>query len=621
MPFTGKRRSAAAAVTFAGLTSLVATGVLTALLVASIGAILLPGSVAADTDLTTYYEKSDYKATPPYAETVAYCKQLDEASPWLHYMTFGITPQGRDMPLLIADKEGRFDPHNHGDNAILLVQGGIHSGEIGGKDAGFLLLRDIAVDKTLESLLDHVTIVFIPIFNVDGHERRSPYNRINQNGPEEMGWRVNAQNLNLNRDYLKIDTPELRYWLKLWNDWNPDFFIDCHATDGADYQYVLTYIMEQHGNIDRRIAGWTKDRFLKTVEPRMKEAGFEMFPYVYLLEWPNPKAGLRSWVSTPRFSTGYTALCNRPGLLIETHMMKPYRTRVEATYTMIRETLVELNADTQRLRKLVREADEYAASRDFRKQPFPLRFEPVEPGRTIDFKGVAYDTVTSDLTGGPWYRFTGEPETFKIEFREAQKVTVSAQLPEAYIIPREWTDVIERISIHGVKMRRLLEETTVEVGSYRFKNVKWAEQPYEARHPLTFETEAITEERTFAAGSIVIDMSQARSRVVANILEPHGADSFVQWGFFDAIFEQKEYAESYVMEKMAREMIAKDPALLDSLNARKEADPEFAKNPFAQLNWFYQHTPYWDQTKDIYPVGKIFDGRLLKKILKSTEEV
>jgi hypothetical protein len=585
--------------------------------------LLITSSAMASDDLVTHYEKSGYKATPRYAETIDYSKRLASASPWLHYTTFGKSPQGRDLPLLIADKSRRFEARrvNRKDKVVLMIQAGIHSGEIGGKDAGFLLLRDIAVDKTPENLLEHVTILFIPIFSVDGHERFGPYNRINQNGPEEMGWRVTAQNLNLNRDYLKADTPEIQQWLALFNEWEPDFFIDCHATDGADYQYTLTYLLDAHDNVDPGVADWNRNVFLKNAGPVMKVAGFEMFPYVYLLEWPNPKAGMRSWVSTPRFSTGYTVLQNRPGLLIETHMMKEYKTRVSATYQMLKTTAQLLNQEYRSLKEVNNNADRYAASAKFRKKPFGLQFQPDTSGVTIDFKGFAYEVETSELTGGPWYKFSDKPETFQIRYLDKQQPVVEVTLPEAYIIPPEWQDVIARLDVHGVQLRRLKEERVVSVDSYKFKDVGWGDGPFEGRFSPSLQLEDIAQDRVYAAGSVIVDMNQRRARVAAHILEPLGPDSYVFWGFFNAIFEQKEYSESYVMEKMAREMIARDDDLRREFEERKQNDADFAANPRWMLNWFYQHTPYWDRRKDVYPVGKIMDAKTLNALRESSEEV
>ncbi len=255
-----------------------------------VGLLLLATSVKAQGDYTTYYEASGYKETPRYDETIEYCKKLAKASRWLMYTTFGKTPQGRDLPLLVADRNRQFSPDRirRQDKVVLLIQAGIHSGESDGKDAGLMLLRDIAVTSKYPDLLDHVTVLFIPIFNVDGHERFGPFNRINQNGPKEMGWRTTAQNPNLNRDYLKADAPEMQAWIRLFNAWQPDFLVDCHVTDGSDYQYVITYIMDIFGNMVPPLTDWTEDVFLTTVKKAMMEAGYEMFPYVMLLDWPNP---------------------------------------------------------------------------------------------------------------------------------------------------------------------------------------------------------------------------------------------------------------------------------------------------------------------------------------------
>jgi len=584
-----------------------------------IGFLLIASNAWAQGDeYTTYYEQSGYKATPRYDETVAYSQKLAKGSRWLSYTTFGKSPQGRDLPLLIADKNREFSPDklDRRDKVVVLIQAGIHSGESDGKDAGLMLLRDIAVTKRFPDLLDHVTVLFVPIFNVDGHERFGPYNRINQNGPEEMGWRVTAQNLNLNRDYLKADAPEMRAWIELFNAWQPDFFVDCHVTNGADYQYALTYILDIFGNMAPPLTDWTRDVFLAGVKGSMADAGYDIFPYVYLIEWPNPKSGMISWVSTPRFSTGYTALRNRPGLLIETHMLKDYKTRVSATYEMLKQTITTLGQNRESLQAAIVEGDRFASSDDLRGRLFPLQFTTSDRSTTIDFKGIDFEAIESDLTGGMWYRFNGKPVTFKIAYYDRQVPSVEADLPEAYIIPPEWRSVIERLELHDVELKRLDESHTLTVDSYRFKNVTWQATPFEGRHPVSFSLEQIREERTYPAGSIIVDMNQRNAQVAAHILEPEGPDSYVYWGFFDTIFEQKEYVSSYVMEEMAREMLASDEGMRKEFE-EKRMDPEFAGDSRAILNWFYERTPYWDEYKDVYPVGKIHRAAELRSLLDS----
>ncbi len=232
-------------------------------------------------------------------------------------------------------------------------------------------------------------------------------------------------------------------------------------------------------------------------------------------------------------------------------------------------------------------------------------------------KGIDFEVAESDLTGGMWYRPNGKPVTFKISYLNRQNPTVEADLPEAYIIPPEWTGVIERLEVHGIEFDRLDEPRTLAVDSYRFENPEWQARPYEGRHPVSFEVVEIREERVYPAGSVVVDMNQPAAQVAAHILEPQGPDSYVFWGFFDAIFEQKEYSESYIMEGRAREMLAEDEELRQEFEAKIEADPEFAGNARAILNWFYQRTPYWDKEKNVYPVGKIYDAAQVRALLES----
>ncbi|MCK9997129.1 MAG: M14 family metallopeptidase, partial [Candidatus Krumholzibacteria bacterium] len=367
----------------------------------------------------TPFEESEGRRTPTYDETMAWFTDLAADSPLIELTSFGTSPQGRKLPLVIADRQGRFTAADHQDRqdrVVLLVEACIHAGESCGKDAGMLLLRDLAENPDLATaLLDKVTLLFVPIFNVDGHERFGPYNRINQNGPEEMGWRVTGQNLNLNRDFLKADTPEMQDWLGMFNEWMPDFFIDIHSTDGADYQYAITYSLETRGNMDPGLTAWTI-AYEEKMNKAMVADGFPMAPYVAFKKWHDPRSGLRTWVAGPRFSQGYTALQNRPGLLIETHMLKDYPTRVESSLKLVTNTLGWLNADAGRLRDLVLAADQASASPEFRAAPFPLKFELEADSTTFAFAGVSYETVTSEVTGGEWNHFTGEPETMALQF-------------------------------------------------------------------------------------------------------------------------------------------------------------------------------------------------------------
>ena len=580
--------------------------------------LLFSFSFSMTDDWQTYYEKSGFKETPRYDETIRYCKKLADASPYIQYLSFGTSPQGRDLPLLVVNKNGRFTASEvrKTDQLVFYIQAGIHSGEIDGKDAGLMLIRDLVIKNKFPHLLDHVTILFNPIFNVDGHERFGPYNRSNQNGPAEMGWRVTAQNLNLNRDYLKADAPEMQAMLRLYNKWLPEFFADCHVTDGADYQYVVTYKIEQHGIQDAAIIDWTQKKYLPPLHQKMQKSGFPIIEYVSFRKAHDLSSGMSTWATPPRLSDGYTAIQNRPGLLIETHMFKDYKTRVSGTYEILKHTLEILNEEYKTLRQKIMDADRRTASAAFRSKPLTVVYKPSPDSTMIDFRGFEYEKIKSDLSGGDWYRFhSDKPKTFRIPFFNKMEADVKVKLPEAYVIPVEWQQVIDRLALHGIRFKRLKKAAVIKVNSYKFHDVSWAKSPYEGRQTASFKLEPLTEERTFPAGSAVIDMNQRTAKVVANILEPQARDSFVYWGFFNAIFERKEYVESYVMEEYARMMLASDPQLKDGFDTKLKSDSTFAKNPGAILMWFYQHSPYWDKKINRYPVGKIMDRSLLESLL------
>ncbi|MCM3872323.1 MAG: M14 family metallopeptidase, partial [Pyrinomonadaceae bacterium] len=304
----------------------------------------------------THAEKTNYRETPNYAATIAYAKQLDAASSLIRYVSFGRSGEGRDLPLLIASEGETFTPEaaRKAGKAVVLIQACIHSGEPDGKDAGFALLRDIAITKTLPGLLSNLVVLFIPIYNTDGHERSSPYNRINQNGPVDMGWRATTTNQNLNRDYMKADTPETRAWLSLWNQWDPDLFIDCHVTDGADYRYNITYHFEHHEGIAPSVLEWQRKVLDGKVFPATEAAGNVVSWYLEFADNRDFSQGIRDFNGSPRFSTGYVPLRNRASMLIETHMIKDYKSRVIGTYDLLRSTLAEVNGDPKRLLEAVR---------------------------------------------------------------------------------------------------------------------------------------------------------------------------------------------------------------------------------------------------------------------------
>ena len=558
----------------------------------------------------TQAESTGYRETPNYDDTIAFARRLAHASPAIDYRGFGYSGQGRELPLIVASESGTFtaEAAKAQGKAVVLIQACIHAGEPDGKDAGFALLRDIAITKTAAGILENAVLLFIPIYNTDGHERATRYNRINQNGPEEMGWRTTSTYQNLNRDYMKADTPETRAWLNLWNEWDPDLFIDCHVTDGADYRCNITYHHEHHAGVDDAIVAWERDVFGGRVAPATEAAGNVISWYLEFIDNRDLPRGTRDFNGSPRFSTGYVPIRNRPGILIETHMIKDYRSRVIGTYDFLRSALTEVNREPARLKQLGREADErtVAAGNDYDPaRLYPLEFETTDEPTPFQVRAYQYETEQSEVSGDLRVVYGREPLDLTVPMYQTFRVMRAVAPPRAYVVPVQWSDVIEVLKVHGLATHTLFEATEIEIESYRFVNVIWPAGPFEGRHMPRFDVERTTEKRTFHAGSLVVPLGQPLGNVAVNLLEPEAPDSFARWGFFNAIFEEKEYGEPYVLEALAREMMANDPALKQEFEELLSTDAAFAASPSERLRFFHKRSPYWDPQMNLYPVGRI----------------
>lgn len=583
-------------------------------------------------------ERSDYHSTPDYEETMAYLRRMQTAArDQMRLERFGTTGEGRPMFAAIVSRDGVFDPvrlHNAG-RPIVMIQNGIHAGEIAGKDASLALLRDILITKEHAALIDRAVLVVIPIYNIDGHEHASPYNRINQSGPELAGWRANAGGLNLNRDYLKAQAPETRALLSLFNRWLPDFFMDNHVSDGADYQYDTTYQTEKGPNVFPAQADW-----LRSIEPgidqRVTEAGHIIGPAaVGFVDVAHLERGVPIMPATPRFSNGYMVLQNRPNMLVEMHSLKSFPTRVLGNYWLMVATLETVNRDAARLVAANRAADQatIAAGRTYDPaRKLPLRLAASGQTEPFLFRGVKFTRQLSEVSGALWTKYTTELMDVTIPRQTGLKPTLSIAPPLAYIIPAHWTAVIEVLAAHGVEMRRSTHAWSAEVETYRCPQPHWREEPFEGRHPLSFDPvgqaaataplpifssqsgassragaacEPVRATLFFPPGSVVVRMDQRAGHVAVQWLEPEAPDSALQWGFFDSIFERKEYAEAYSLEPLAREMMARDPKLKQEFEQKIASDPEFAASPGARLDFFYRRSPYWDESIGLYPVGRL----------------
>jgi hypothetical protein len=569
-------------------------------------------AIHAKDSWTTPAEVSSFRTTPSYAETLAYLHRLADAAPQaLRMETFGTTPEGRPMTVMIAAKDGDLTPERAraAGKPIVLVQAGIHPGEIEGKDAGLMLLRDIAVTGRLPHLLDHAVLVYIPVYSVDGHENSGPYFRINQNGPESMGFRGQSQYLNLNRDYVKADAPETRAWLKLWNTWQPDLLIDIHTTDGADYQPDLTWYTEDPHKLPPSIAAWQKTAYADEAMPRFEKLGHIASPYLEFRDGRDITKGIENFGSGPRFSTGYAAIRNRAGLLIETHMLKSYEVRVRASYDVVRSVLEVVDKDPGALLKASKDADTWAASLSAKADAsLPVTFKENPTPKPFTLKGYAFTQTHSDISNDTWVRYdTSKKKTYEIQSWNDLLPDVSAPLPAAWAIPPQWTVVIDRLDAHGIPYTRTGASARVKVTRDELTQPKWAEKPFEGHHMLKDVAMASTqEEMELPAGTVIVRADNVDAVLALNLLDARAPDSLLRWGYLDAIFEPKEYGEPRVVEALARKMIAEEPALKIAFEEKLRNDPAFAASARARLTFFFERSPWYAAQKvGAYPVVRL----------------
>jgi murein tripeptide amidase MpaA len=560
----------------------------------------------------TRAERTGWKQTSDYDETMRYCKQLEAGSHWVRLTSIGTSGQGRDVPLLIVSRDRAFTPEaaRATGKPIVLIQNGIHSGEIEGKDASLALVRDMAVLTSRQNLLDSCIVLVLPIYSVDAHERSSPYNRMNQNGPETMGWRTTPLGLNLNRDYMKAEAPETRAWLaNLWTRWWPDLLVDDHTTDGADYRHDVTYAYA-HGAIEPpSLERWYMEAFEGRVVKRLEAMGHLPAPYLSFRRGSDPLSGIDFNNAPPRFSTSYPGLHGRAAILVETHMLKPYGTRVRATYDLLVALLEELRARPRELRDAVRQAEAGIVARGRAETPAArtLALSTKTSDRSIPFAFLGKVTTwpKSAITGQPVPHYSDAPWDTIIPLYRESVTDLSVQQPAGYLVPREWSRAIELLQLHGVQVRRLARAWSDTVEVQRIAEWTGDPQPSEGHHPITVKRVELQRRlRSWRAGDVWVPLDQRSAPVAVNLCEAQAPDGFVRWNFFDTVLEKKEYGEAYVIEPLARDMLVNDPRLAAEFRAKLAADTSFAGNAAARADFFYRRSAWADPDQDLSPVAR-----------------
>ena len=554
--------------------------------------------------LQTESELSGWTKTGRYEEVPRLCQEFEKKYPQAaRCLRWGVSPAGRPMVALLLSGEGAFDARSiqAKNRPLALFQGGIHAGEIDGKDAIFWAAREILEGRQLPGVLKDVSLLFVPVFNVDGHERFGTYNRPNQIGPEQMGWRTTAHNLNLNRDYLKIEAPEMVLMLKLIRDFDPILYVDLHVTDGAQFEHDVGYIFQP---TTEAFAGLVEQvrNFQKNVLEELKAKGHHPLPFYPNFKTPeDPSSGVEFPITPPRFSDGYIRLRNRIAVLVETHSWKPYPIRVQTTYNTILAMIGQLQKNGLRWRSEAMNAEKAALA--LAGKPYTLEYEVTPKSRPIEMKGYRYERRASDVSGSLITSYDlKKPEIWKIDFFDELKPKTRVQIPAGgYLIPPSYAALLRpKFDSHGIKyesisISALIKKSQFEAEVFRARDVNYEAGSFEGRTRVQVQGEWKTEKVDTEPGRyLYVASQQPLIHLIVALLEPEGADSLVAWGFMNSVFERKEYMEDYVLEPFAKELLAKKPELKETFLKRVETDPSFAKDPAKRLDFFYELHPSWD---------------------------
>lgn len=551
----------------------------------------------------TPFERSGGKETATYAQVIAYYKLLAQTHKNISVREIGTTDAGYPLHLVLFSADGKFDPVQWHKNkqVVIMVNNGIHPGEPDGIDASMMLVRDILTGKI--KLPARVCLGIIPVYNIGGSLNRGPYSRVNQNGPAAYGFRGNAQNLDLNRDFTKLDSRNAAAFNEAFRFLDPNILVDNHVSDGADFQHTMTLLTSQYDKLGGPIGQWLRNRFEPAIYADMKNRGWDLFPYVNFDAYELSR-GMTQFYDPPRYSSGYAALFQCIGFVPETHMLKPFNERVKSTYDL----MVSIAALAHQ------QADSLIAARaETRMQTaaqtvFPLAWR-ADTSRysMLTFKGYGRDTMISEVTGLPrmFYRHD-KPFDAQVKFYCYFTGQQEVSKPKAYLIPQGWHRVHEKLTLNKIAMKRLEKDTLMEVEAYRIESYTAATRPYEShfRHSNVKVGKA-TEKILCLKGDYLVEMGKSTDRFVVEMLEPTGADSYFTWNYFDAILQQKEGYSNYRWEEVAAEWLKQNPELKKQLEAKKAAEPDFAKNAGQILNWVYRNSPYFEPSFNRYPVYRI----------------
>lgn len=559
--------------------------------------------VAGQNSFPTLFETSQGTQTPLYGEVIAYFQQLANHFDDILIVEKGTTDSGFPLHVVLFDPQRDFDPDKwHADGRLVMfINNGIHPGEPDGIDASMMMLRDLALGKL--SLPTGTALAIVPVYNIGGHLNRGPFSRVNQNGPEEFGFRANARNYDLNRDFIKADTKNAQSFQEIFHWLKPQVFVDTHVSNGADYQHAMTLISTQHNRLGGQLGEYLESSMEPQLYSRMEQLGFPLVPYVNA--WGGkPEDGWPQFKDSGRYSSGYAALFGTLSFMPETHMLKPYSQRVASTYALFEAFFEVIEKDA----KLIIELAENDRVDMKDREVFGLNhLLNREAFRQVEFRGYRSGERKSVVSGQPrLYYDRDRPFTDKVKFFNTYAPGLLIKKPQAYVIPQGWFPVIENLKRNGVALDILPNDTSLLVTQYHIRNYQTGSTPYEG-HYLHTNTEVESSQAyvQFRKGDVLVPMDQTANRYITEVLEPQGEDSFFAWNFFDTILQAKEGYSAYVFEDLAAEYLSEHPELALELEKAKNEDEAFAQNGAAQLRWVYERSPWKEKEHNRYPIFRL----------------
>lgn len=549
--------------------------------------------------------KTNYSAT--YQECKDWYQKADATFETIKVLDYGLTDGGHPLQLAIysADKDFSRESLHQKSKRIILIMNAIHPGEPEGVDASMLLLRDMATQKEWAAILKNIVVLIIPQYNIEGVINRSSYSRANQDGPESYGFRGNGENLDLNRDFIKCDSKNTRAFEQIFREWNPDVFIDNHTSDGADYQYTLTYISIMSGSLPPVLGDYINNNLTPAIGKRCAADGFDMIPYVETFK-ETPDSGITGFAATPRYSMGYAGLWNTIAYTVETHMLKPFDERLKANYAFMKACINEVYLNDNKISALRNEAN--SIRQNAKTCDLQLRMDTAKYD-LIDFKGYEAGYKKSLLTGADrLYYDRTKPYIKKVPYYNYFKPLLQIQKPEYYIIPQACWKAVELLKLNKIIMTPLDEDTIMSVDMYYidgYENApgKTPSNGHYQHHNVKLHSEK--QQVTFHKGDYLIITNQEGIEYIIQTLEPQADDSYFSWNFFDGFLQQREYFSDYVFEDMAFKFIEDHPEIKTEFENKKKTDLTFANNPKSQIDWVYRHSPYFEKTYMRYPVGRV----------------